>query len=150
MLAILPLLSLLPLRGSLPSLVAVAVVGGAWSPQPIYCAPAGASNAAGQRFTVAFFWRRDATRNIIAYGTPRTNALLAEMTGPLGLEWRSRQAAIIAVHGDVPVAITHGAHLDWQLLPDYLVYNTDRVLEWGHFDNQWRPPDPAPAAPARR
>jgi predicted esterase len=106
----------------------------------------------------------DPRRNVIAFGTPATNALLAELANSLGLavsersihlrgrEWRGQQVAIIAVvphpdgtdryvaiHGGVtPDAITHGAHLHWQLLPDYLVYEQDRVLDWGYFDNQWR------------
>jgi hypothetical protein len=109
---------------------------------------------------------QDATRNVIAFGTPATNALLAEVAGPLGIvfgpglvrlrgrEWRGRDVALIAVlphpdgsdrylaiHGGAtPDAITHGAHLHWQLLPDYLVYDGDRVLDWGFLDNSWNPP----------
>jgi hypothetical protein len=104
-------------------------------------------------------------RNVVAFGTPATNALLATLAEPLGLEigggairlrgreWRGRQVALIAVlphpdggdrylavHGGVTAdAITFGAHLHWQLLPDYLVYDGDRVVAWGHFDNAWRP-----------
>ena len=116
----------------------------------------------------------DTTRNVIAFGTPATNALLAELAGPLGLEfgadrvrlrgreWRGAQIALIAVlphpdggdrylavHGGAtPDAITNGAHLHWQLLPDYLVYDGERVVEWGHFDNAWQPPDaPPPGRP---
>ncbi|MGH2350804.1 MAG: hypothetical protein ACRDJN_04235, partial [Chloroflexota bacterium] len=111
----------------------------------------------------------DQTRNLVAFGTPRTNALLATLAGGIGLEvgprtirlggreWGGRDVAIIAVlphpdgsdryvavHGGVtPDAITHGAHLGWQLLPDYLVYDGDLVVDWGHFDNRWRlPPHP--------
>ena len=105
----------------------------------------------------------DTTRNVIAFGTPATNALLGRLAGPLGLEfgadvirlrgreWRGRDLALIAVlphpdgsdryvavHGGVtPDAITAGAHLHWQLLPDYLVYDGERVVEWGHLDNDW-------------
>jgi hypothetical protein len=108
----------------------------------------------------------DQTRNVVAFGTPATNALLATLAGRLGLEiggdavrlrdreWRGRQVALIAVlphpdggdryvavHGGVtPDAITAGAHLHWQLLPDYLVYDGERVVEWGHFDNRWQLP----------
>jgi hypothetical protein len=116
----------------------------------------------------------DTTRNVIAFGTPATNALLAAHAGPLGLEagdgvvrlrgreWRGRRLALIAVlphpgggdrylavHGGVtPDAIADGAHLHWQLLPDYLVYDGDRVVEWGHFDNGWRPAGPAGGPPS--
>ena len=114
----------------------------------------------------AYLAAGDATRNVLAFGTPATNALLAAHAGALGLElgagtirlrgreWRGERVSLIAVlphpdggdrylavHGGVtPDAITSGAHLHWQLLPDYLVYDGDRVLEWGHFDNDWRPP----------
>jgi dienelactone hydrolase len=116
----------------------------------------------------AYLASGDATRNVLAFGTPTTNALLAAHAGALGLElgagtirlrgreWRGERVSLIAVlphpeggdrylavHGGVtPDAITSGAHLHWQLLPDYLVYDGDRVLEWGHFDNEWRPPPP--------
>ena len=105
----------------------------------------------------------DTRRNVIAFGTPATNALLGRLAGPLGLEfgadvirlrgreWRGRDLALIAVlpypdgsdryvalHGGVtPDAIAAGAHLHWQLLPDYLVYDGERVVDWGHLDNAW-------------
>ena len=44
----------------------------------------------------------------------------------------------LAIHGGTsPDAITAGAHLHWQLLPDYLVYDARRALAWGHFGNDW-------------
>ncbi len=45
----------------------------------------------------------------------------------------------IAVHGGVtPDAITWGSHLSLQLLPDYVVYDRGRMLDWGFWDNTWR------------
>jgi pimeloyl-ACP methyl ester carboxylesterase len=105
----------------------------------------------------------DTARNVIAFGTPATNALLGRLAGPLGLElgadvirlrgreWRGRELALIAVlphpdgsdryvalHGGAtPDAIAAGAHLHWQLLPDYLVYDGERVVDWGHLDSDW-------------
>jgi hypothetical protein len=99
----------------------------------------------------------EAQRLVVASPSGRSNALLAELGDRLGLgwdegvvrlgdrEWRGREVALIAVlphpdggdryaavHGGAtPDAIVHGAHLHWQLLPDYLVYDGDRVLEWG-------------------
>ena len=107
----------------------------------------------------------DGTDNVIAYGTPKTNALLARWAESLPLRfgndeirladrvYRGQGVAVIAVlpypenaerylavHGGVtPDAITKGAHLHMQLLPDYLVYDGERVLEWGYFDNEWNP-----------
>jgi predicted esterase len=102
-------------------------------------------------------------RNVIAYGTPRTNKLLAEVAEEtavwaepgmvrigerdirgegLGLiavvPFPSGVPGYLAVHsGTSPDASTAGAHLNWQLLPDYLVYDCERVREWGFFDNRW-------------
>ena len=45
----------------------------------------------------------------------------------------------VAVHGGAaPDAVAWGSHLDMALLPDYLVYARERVLDWGFFDNDWR------------
>jgi pimeloyl-ACP methyl ester carboxylesterase len=104
-------------------------------------------------------------RNAIAYGTTNSNALLASVAGKVGVSvegksihvgdrtFRGDGLAVIAVvpfpdltgrylgiHGGTsPDATTSGAHLNLQLLPDYLVYDAARVLEWGFFDNEWRP-----------
>ena len=44
----------------------------------------------------------------------------------------------VAVHGGVrPDATTWGSHLHLQLLPDYIVYCEDEVLDWGFWSNQW-------------
>jgi hypothetical protein len=49
----------------------------------------------------------------------------------------------IAVHGGVtPDAITWGSHLNVLLLPDYMVYDGGRMLDWGFWDNEWKYPRP--------
>jgi hypothetical protein len=104
------------------------------------------------------------SHNVIALGTTKTNALLAELgdrlpvrfsPGAIHLGERSFEgprAAIItvlphpdgterylAIHGGTTAdAITIGAHLHWQMLPDWLAYDGGKVLGWGYFDNQWR------------
>jgi hypothetical protein len=107
----------------------------------------------------------DRAPNVIAYGTPYTNKLLAGVADQvavwaepgmvrigervirgegLGLiavvPFPGDAAGYLGVHsGTSPDATTSGAHLNWQLLPDYLVYDCERVREWGFFDNSWRP-----------
>jgi hypothetical protein len=39
-----------------------------------------------------------------------------------------------------PEAITWGSHLSVQLLPDYVVYDGGRMLDWGFWDNAWSQP----------
>jgi pimeloyl-ACP methyl ester carboxylesterase len=47
----------------------------------------------------------------------------------------------VAVHGGVTAdAMVHGSHLNLLLLPDYLIYDGDRMLEWGFWDNRWQFP----------
>ena len=101
--------------------------------------------------------------NVIAYGTMETNAILGALADRLpvaiGRGWvrvgtrtfegdgigliavvahPDRTGRHLAIHGGTsPDAITSGAHLNWQLLPDYLVYDAGSVLEWGFFDNEW-------------
>jgi pimeloyl-ACP methyl ester carboxylesterase len=106
------------------------------------------------------------TVNVLAYGSPHSNAVLARFAERLpasvgpgeiivgGRRFIGPGLALIAVlafpddggdrylgvHGGTsPDAITSGAHLNWQLLPDYLVYDASSVLEWGYFDNAWNP-----------
>jgi pimeloyl-ACP methyl ester carboxylesterase len=47
-----------------------------------------------------------------------------------------RYAAILA--GGEPDAISWGSHVGLQLLPDYLVFDHDRVVDWGFWSNGWR------------
>ena len=104
--------------------------------------------------------------NLILYGTHASNAILAQFAGdlPLAFEraairlseksYASEYVAVfavfphpknpdryVAVHGGVtPDAHSWGSHLGMQLLPDYLVYAKDKVLDWGFFDNDWMSP----------
>ena len=101
--------------------------------------------------------------NLILYGTHASNSILARFAGdlPLAFEgdairlsdrsYTSDHTAVfavfphpknpdryVAVHGGVtPDAHSWGSHLGMQLLPDYLVYSRDEVLDWGFFDNDW-------------
>jgi pimeloyl-ACP methyl ester carboxylesterase len=114
---------------------------------------AGSSNGSAQR------------ENVIAYGTPRSNAILTSESERLNVfaepgavhvgerTFSQDGLGLIALvphpdgshrylgmhSGSSPDAITSGSHLNWQLLPDYLVYDAGHALEWGFFDNQWRP-----------
>ena len=45
------------------------------------------------------------------------------------------RSRLVAMHGSTT---TWGSHLDLALLPDYLVYSKDRVLEWGFWGNHWQ------------
>lgn len=43
--------------------------------------------------------------------------------------------------GNEPDAITWGCRVGLQLLPDYLVFDHARVVDWGFWNNQWRHAD---------
>jgi hypothetical protein len=43
--------------------------------------------------------------------------------------------------GNEADAITWGSRIGLQLLPDYLVFDRARVVEWGFWNNQWRHAD---------
>ena len=103
--------------------------------------------------------------NLLLYGTPSSNAVLAQLAEPLPLAfedgalrmagklYRGQRTALfalfphprnprrcIAVHGGAaPDAICWGSHLDMQLLPDFIVYAGGDVLDWGFWDNGWGP-----------
>jgi hypothetical protein len=109
--------------------------------------------------------RSSSAANVVAYGTPSTNRVLAAVADRLQLRvdpgkvrvgdrvYEGEDLGLIAVvafpdgssrylgmhSGSSADATTSGAHLNWQLLPDYLVYDAERVLEWGFFDNDWQP-----------
>lgn len=109
--------------------------------------------------------RETADRNIVAYGTRSSNRVLANVADRLNvyadrgtirvgdrtfsgdglsliavLPFPDGSSRYLAMHGGTsPDAATSGAHLNWQLLPDYLVYDSTRALEWGFFDNDWKP-----------
>jgi pimeloyl-ACP methyl ester carboxylesterase len=105
------------------------------------------------------------TTNVIAYGTVESNGLIADVADRIPVsvtrdEIRvgdrsftgdgvaliavmphpDRRGGYLAIHGGTsPDATAAGAHLNLQLLPDYLVYDAEHVLEWGFFDNDWSP-----------
>jgi hypothetical protein len=107
-----------------------------------------------------------AGRNLILYGTDRSNAVLRRFGGGVPVEFEQgairlagrtysgpRAAVLavfphplnadryVAVHGGVtPDAITWGSHLDMMLLPDYIVYSGGEVLDWGFWGSDWTPP----------
>lgn len=102
--------------------------------------------------------------NLFCIGTPATNAVLARFGGRIPLEFKEREIILgrksfwgedvavitalanpdnpdryVAVLGGVSAdAITWASHLNLALLPDYLVFEKEKVLEWGFFDNNWR------------
>ncbi len=47
-----------------------------------------------------------------------------------------RYVAMLA--GNEPDAICWGSHVGVQLLPDYLVFDHERAVEWGFWDSTWR------------
>ncbi len=102
--------------------------------------------------------------NLLLYGTYATNSVLARFKGKLPLEFEGKTIRLagktytgdqvtvfavfphpenpnryVAVHGGVtPDAIVFGSHLDMALLPDYLVYDGGRALDWGFWGNDWK------------
>jgi len=103
--------------------------------------------------------------NLLLCGTPATNRILNRFENRLPLRFGSESVKLgdrtyrgdrvavfavfphpenaeryVAVHGGVSEdAATFGSHLNVLLLPDYLVYDGPKVLDWGFFDNHWRP-----------
>ncbi len=101
--------------------------------------------------------------NLFCIGTPATNAILAKFDGRLplkfgdqeiilaGKSFRGKDVAVVtafahpynpdryvAVLGGVSYdAITWASHLNLALLPDYLVFEREKVLRWGFFNNNW-------------
>ena len=108
------------------------------------------------------------SHNLLLYGNPSSNAVLGRFAEHLPVEFgdgsvrlngklhRGDRVAVfalfphprnpqryVAVHGGTaPDAVCWGSHLDMQLLPDYLVYAGGDVLDWGFWDNDWRPTQP--------
>jgi hypothetical protein len=109
--------------------------------------------------------------NLLLYGTDKTNDVLRKYRDRLPLAFKAgavrlgdrtyageRVAAFavfphpdnpnryIAVLGGItPDAITWGSHLSLQLLPDYLVFDRGKMLDWGFWDNAWKHPVSWPA-----
>ena len=102
--------------------------------------------------------------NLILWGTDQSNSVLSKLIDDLPLSFASDSITLggkqfegkglglaacfpsplnperyaVAIGGISPDSITNGTHLNLQLLPDYLVWNGDQVLEFGHFDGSWR------------
>ena len=100
--------------------------------------------------------------NLILYGTPASNSVFKALAGRLPISFDATtirlphgsftapRAAVfavfphpdhngryVAIHGGVtPDALTWGSHLNMMLLPDYIVYDAGRMLDWG-FWAQW-------------
>jgi predicted amidohydrolase len=101
--------------------------------------------------------------NLFLIGNPESNAVLAKLAAqlPIGFEpgklnlagktYHGEHLAFYAVlphpdgkryvallAGNEPDAICWGSRVGLQLLPDYLVFDHEQVVEWGFWDNQWR------------
>ena len=101
--------------------------------------------------------------SLLLLGTPKSNRALAGLAGDLPLEigdgeirlgkkafkgrhlgvcacFRSPRAPdrlVVVTGGTTPEALTGATHLNLQLLPDYLVWDGDQVLEYGFSDSTW-------------
>ena len=42
--------------------------------------------------------------------------------------------------GSTPDAMAGASHFSLQLLPGYLVFTQDKMLDWGFWDNAWKHP----------
>ncbi len=104
--------------------------------------------------------------NLLLYGNYNTNSILKSFEGQLplkfnedsievcGRKFKGDKVAVfavfphpnnperyVAVHGGVePDAVTWGSHLDTMLLPDYIVYNRGKTVDWGFWGNDWEKP----------
>jgi hypothetical protein len=104
--------------------------------------------------------------NLLLVGTDKTNAVLRKYRDRLPITFKAgtirlgrrtyqcERVAVLAVFphpdnpqryfavfgGVTPDAITWGSHLNLQLLPDYVVFDRGKMLEWGFWDNAWKHP----------
>jgi hypothetical protein len=46
-----------------------------------------------------------------------------------------RYVAVLA--GQTPDAICGASHIGLQLAPDFIVFQQDRIVDWGFLDNDW-------------
>ncbi|HET6427983.1 MAG TPA: prolyl oligopeptidase family serine peptidase [Phycisphaerae bacterium] len=102
--------------------------------------------------------------NLLLLGTPRSNRLLGRFADKLPLEvgrgrielagrtYKGKRLGVCAclpspanpdrlwviTAGATPEALTDATHLHLQLLPDYLVWDGERMVDYGFFDNNWR------------
>lgn len=101
--------------------------------------------------------------NLLLLGTPKSNKVLARFAEALPLEIgngeirlgektfrgkhlgvsacfrspRARDRIVVVTAGVTPEALTGATHLNLQLLPDYLVWDGDQVLDYGFSGNAW-------------
>ena len=101
--------------------------------------------------------------NLILLGTFKSNRVLARFQGKLPLEFArgklvvgrrtykgknlgisacfpspaNPERLLLVTGGCTPTAITGATHLNLQLLPDYLVWDGDEMLDFGFFDSEW-------------
>ena len=108
-----------------------------------------------------------ARANLFLVGNPTSNAVLARLATevPLavddksltvgGKKYRGTDQACLAVFphpdhqryvavlaGQNADAICWGSHVGLQLTPDFLVFERERVVDWGFWNNQWRSGSP--------
>jgi hypothetical protein len=102
--------------------------------------------------------------NLLLYGTFSSNSILAQMEGKLPVsfegdrlivcdrEYAAEGCAVfavlphpanperyVAVNGGVaPDAICGSSHFDMHLLPDFIVYDKEKLIDWGFWNNAWR------------
>lgn len=106
--------------------------------------------------------------NLLLFGTAKSNAVVKRYEGKLPLAFDSasirlgdrrfsgervavyavfphpeRKGRYVAVNGGVTAdAPTWSSHFSLQLLPDFLVFDGGRMIEWGFWDNEWKRPSP--------
>lgn len=102
--------------------------------------------------------------NLLLFGTDKTNAVLRKYADRLNVAFKrgairlgdrtytGERVAVYAVFphpdnpnryiavlgGVTPDALTWASHLSLQLLPDYLVFDQGKMLDWGFWDNTWK------------
>jgi predicted esterase len=102
--------------------------------------------------------------NLLLYGTFSSNSVLARMKGKLPIcfdgdtlvvsdrEYHAAGCAAFAVFphpenpkryvavngGITPDAICGSSHFDMHLLPDFIVYDKEKLIDWGFWNNEWR------------
>ncbi|MFC1735640.1 prolyl oligopeptidase family serine peptidase [Candidatus Hydrogenedentota bacterium] len=103
-------------------------------------------------------------KNLLLFGTDKTNSVLKSFEGKLPISFGDKSVTLygkkyegkkvsafaifphpenpsryVAVHGGVtPDAIVWGCYLNLLLLPDYLVYDGGKMLDWGFANNDWQ------------
>jgi hypothetical protein len=102
--------------------------------------------------------------NLLLFGNDMSNAVLKKYAGRLNVEFKpgsirlgdrtftGEGVAVYAVFphpdnpdryiavlgGNTPDAMTGASHFSLQLLPDYLIFTQDKMLDWGFWDNAWK------------